>query len=65
MEKINFLPKSIKKKCSTTLFIIFLKKLDQPTKILSNSLSSKFDVALFDEKIYKIADSLANSNNLL
>ena len=31
---------------------------------MSNSLSSKFDIALFDEKIYKIADSLANSNNL-
>ena len=63
-KKINFLPKSIRKSISQLIYNISPKNWISLQKFLSNSLSSKFDIALFDEKIYKIADSLANSNNL-
>ena len=63
-KKINFLPKSIRKSISQLIYNISPKNWISLQKFLSNSLSSKFDIALFDEKIYKIADSLDNSNNL-
>lgn len=64
-KKIKFLPKPIKKIISYLLYSTSPSKWILIQNLINNFKNSKSNFELLDEKMYKIADSLNNSNSIL